>query len=131
MIADYPEFESVNRLADLPAGWYYVVESTYELPGTPQCSAILSELVSWAETAALGADLQVILADNTILFRDFAVAPDGGWRDSFGAKANALADLLPLELKDFALVRRRRIFVDHDGKGSLQPIDDTEDRHGA
>lgn len=131
MITDLPEFESVNRLAGVPAGRYVIVESVYRLTGTSPCHAILSEIVRPDSGAPIGADLQVVLADRTTLFRDFALAPDGAWRDTYGAKAPSLADLLPPELARFRLVRRQAILVDHDGVGGLRPAAGGEANHGA
>jgi len=120
MIVDLPDFDSVNRLADLDAGRYIVIESTYHLAGTSPCHAILTEMVAPGTGRPVGADLQVVFRDGATLFRDFAIARDGAWRDSYGAKAPALADLMPLELARFVLVRRRGILVDHDGFGGLE-----------
>ena len=121
MIVDLPDFDSVNRLADLDPGRYLVMESTYHLAGASPCHAIFTEMVAPGTGRSVGADLQVLFQDGTMLFRDFAIARDGAWRDSYGAKAAALADLLPPELARFVLVRRRGILVDHDGFGGLTP----------
>lgn len=130
MIVDFPDFISVNRLTELPAGRYIVMESVYTLRGAAPCNAIFSEIV--ADTGrTVGADLQVVLADGTLLFRDFAVARDGVWRDSYGAKAAALADLLPPELAKFILVHRQGIAVEHDGSGQLIVIPNAEQTHGS
>lgn len=130
MIVDLPDFESINRLADLPAGRYAIVESVYLGPGTPSCHAVLSEVIVPDTGRAVGADLQVVLPDATMLFRDFAIARDGAWRDSYGAKAPSLADLLPPELAQFSLVTCQGILVDHDGKGRLRPASAPEVDHG-
>jgi hypothetical protein len=131
MIVDLPNFESINRLEDLPAGRYVVVESVYRLAGATPCGAVLSELVAVDTGLAIGADLQIALRDGTLLFRDFAVARDGAWRDSYGAKARSLADLLPPELAGFMLVSRKGIVVSHDGRGRLSAEPKPEQSHGS
>lgn len=118
MLVDLPDFSSENRLADLPFGRYAVIESMYQL-ADPPCHAILTELLQADRQHAVAADLQVVLADREMLFRDFAVAPDGAWRDSYGATAASLGELLPMELADFLLVSRRKIDIEHDGAGRL------------
>jgi hypothetical protein len=90
----------------------------------------LSEIVSHETGRPVGADVQVMLHDGTSLFRDFAVARDGAWRDSYGAKAPELAELLPPELMEFTLVGRQAITVIHDGKGLLSPASDLEAKDG-
>lgn len=130
MIVDLPDFASVNDLADLPAGRYVLVESVYCGPGTPSCHAVLSEVVVPDTGRPVGADLQVVLPDATTLFRDFAIARDGAWRDSYGAKARSLADLLPPELARFRLVKRQGMLVDHDGQGGLSPVVNLEANNG-
>jgi hypothetical protein len=131
MIADLPNFVSMNRLEDLPAGRYVVVESVYHLAGEQPCHAVLSEIVPSDTGNPVGADLQVVLQDGTLLFRDFAIARDGAWRDSYGAKAAALADLLPPELARFTLVQRQGLRVDHDGCGRLSVASNSEKIHGS
>jgi hypothetical protein len=130
MITDFPDFESANRLADLPAGRYVIVESLYSRAAAPRCRVILSELVADGAGRATAADLQVVLQDGTVLFRDFSVTADGAWRDSYGAKADALADLLPPDLVRFELLRRQGIVVEHDGKGTLSLVASPEVNHG-
>jgi hypothetical protein len=130
MIVDLPDFESINRLADLPAGRYAIVESIYQAPGMPSCHAVLSEVVVPDTGRSVGADLQVVLPDATMLFRDFSIACDGAWRDSYGAKAASLADLLPPELAQFTLVTRQGVLVDHDGQGRLIPATNPEADNG-
>jgi hypothetical protein len=130
MIIDLPEFVSLNRLTDVPAGRFLVVESIYRRAGNAPCAAILSELIPEGSNASLGADLQVVLADGSILFRDFAIDHDGSWRDSYGAKANTLADLLPLELARLKLEQQRGALVEHDGSGQLTLIHSEEPKHG-
>jgi hypothetical protein len=66
-----------------------------------------------------------------MLFRDFAIARDGAWRDSYGAKAATLAELFPPELSRFRLLRRVGTSVEHDGKGTLTWIDNGGQRHGS
>ncbi|WP_371765515.1 hypothetical protein [Massilia sp.] len=130
MIVDVPQFRSLNKLADLPAGRYSVVESIYYGGTASSCIAILSEIIPSRALAAVAADLQVITADGVILYRDFACAPDGAWRDSYGAKAATLGELLPAELSRFRLTQRVGTIVQHDGKGSLTRIDNEEHGHG-
>lgn len=131
MIIDFPDFESQNALTELPAGRYMIVESLYALESLPSCQVILSEIVSVNESRTVGADLQILFADGSSLFRDFAFAPDGGWRDSYGAKADTLADLLPPEVANFRLVNRLGTVVEHDGRGHLIAVGDGEANHGA
>lgn len=129
MIIDFPDFESQNNLAELPAGRYVIVESLYALERLPSCQVILSEILS--ESRTVGADLLINFADGSSLFRDFAMAPDGGWRDSYGAKADALGDLLPPEVANFKLINRLGTVVEHDGHGHLTAVGDRETNHGA
>jgi hypothetical protein len=131
VLIDLPDFESVNHLADMSAGHYAIVESVYRAAGGAYCHAVLSELVVPDTGNTIGADLQVVLSDGTTLFRDFAIARDGAWRDSYGAKAPSLADLLPAQLARFTLVQRRGILVGHDGLGRLSPTSRTEANDGA
>lgn len=131
MIVSLPDFASVNRLEDLAAGRYFVVESVYRFAGVPPCHAVLSEIVLHDTGRSVGADVQVVLHDGTSLFRDFAIAPDGAWRESYGAKAPALADLLPPELMEFTLGGRQAIAVIHDGKGELNVASDLDGKHGS
>lgn len=130
MIIDCPGFASVNRLADCPPGRYNVVESIYGSGRFPGLRAILSELVPVGGNAAIGVDLQLLLDDGTAFFRDFQLARDGGWRDSYGARADSLDGLLPPELTNFRLKRRQGLVVEHDGMGRLVPIAQGEARHG-
>lgn len=131
MIIDLPDFESQNVLAELPAGRYMVIESLYALERLPSCQVILSEIVTASESRTVGADLQILFSDGSSLFRDFAMAPDGGWRDSYGAKADTLADLLPPEVASFKLINRLGTLVEHDGHGRLIAVRDEEANHGA
>lgn len=119
MIVEFPDFESKNSLADVAAGTYIVVESLYLSARTSGCQAIVSELLRADPQRRVGVDLQITLADGLVLFRDFARAHDGAWRNSYGAKANALEDLLPPELARFRLARRMCTVVEHDGQGTL------------
>lgn len=130
MIADRPDFNSVNRLSDVPSGPYLLVESTYRGGRENDERAVLVELVNQANGHVVGADLTVTLSDSSILFRDFAVAPDGAWRDSYGLKRDRLADLLPPDLASFTLVERLGQVVDHDGSDCLPVVDRKENSHG-
>lgn len=130
MITDFPDFESVNRLADLPAGRYVVVESTYGLPGDARYRAILTEIVPDGGNQAVGVDIQVGFPDGSLLFRDFARASDSAWRDSYGAKADSVADLFPQELARFELMQRHGTTVEHDGAGQLSVTVNIGTNHG-
>jgi hypothetical protein len=146
MLIDTPGFVSMNSLADCPPGRYTIVESIYDSPRIPaseaalgaldplqflDCEAVLSELVPEGRKSAIGADLQLVLGDGTVLFRDFQVVPDGGWRDSYGAKADSLAGLLPPELSNFTLRQRQGLVVEHDGMGRIVPVYPAEANHGS
>lgn len=131
MIINAPEFRSLNRLDDLPAGRFFIVESVYSGGAASGCTAVLSEIIPCSAALAVAMDIQIILADGAMLFRDFAVAPDGAWRDSYGAKAAALAELFPPELSRFRLVRRVGTIVEHDGKGALTRLDNEGQLHGS
>jgi hypothetical protein len=131
MVIDFPGFASMNRLSDFPRGRYTVVESIYDSARFPDHQAILSELVPAGGNAVIGADLQLLLDDGTVLFRDFQRLPDGGWRDSYGAKAGSLDGLLPPELSDFTLRQRHGMPVEHDGMGRIVPVSPAEANHGS
>lgn len=131
MIIDQPHFISENRLADLPAGGYIVVESVYARIRDALPAVVLSELLCAATHCTIGADLLFTDADGVQWLRDFCVAADGSWRDSYGARAGSLADLLPSELQPFVLMSRRGITVHHDGNGHLIRTSLEAKNHGA
>lgn len=119
MITDLPDFDSVNKLNDLPQGRYVVVESVYLRDGRSPMEAVLTEMVTLAENKIVCVDLQVMTVAGELRFRDFCLTPSGSWRDSYGATAFQLRDLLPSELSDCVLTLRRGTFVHHDGSGNL------------
>lgn len=122
MIIDLPDFASINNLSDLPKGRYAVVESVYQDSDRPTHQAIMSEIVTLADNRTVGVDLQVQTGDRGTRFRDFCLTSSGAWRDSYGATARELFDLLPLELAAFALTSRLGTVVEHDGHGRLTQV---------
>jgi hypothetical protein len=120
MLIRLPDFVSVNSLDALPDGRYLLVESVYDLPGIFPLRAILSELLTGESNAPVAADLQILHNDGSVRFRDYARAADGEWRDSYGAKSNSLAEMMPRELSTAALVNRRSTPVNLQGGRMVQ-----------
>lgn len=119
MITDFPEFESVNKLIELPTGRYIVVESFYRANAEFFVQATMSEIYSVAQNRIVGADIQILTEQGDLYFRDFYLTASGAWRNSYGATAWNLRDLLPGELLNYTLTSRRGTVVDHDGRGNL------------
>lgn len=119
MITDLPDFESVNKLEELPRGRYIVVESIYRRGVEWSAQATMSEILTVAEGRTVGIDMQVLTDEGEFRFRDFYLTASGVWRDSYGATAWKLQDLLPPELVKYTLMSRRGTVVDHDGEGNL------------
>lgn len=130
MITELPDFVSVNQLSDVPPGQYLVVESFYAR-SDKAVSGLLRELISAENNRTVAADLQFAMEDGLLRFRDFALCADGTWRDSYGARGNALADLLPPDFLRYTLVKRRAIRVQHDGRADLVQIRDEGNSYGS
>lgn len=129
MITYLPDFVSLNRLDDVPPGRYFVVESLYALKGSVP-TALLRELVT-VNNNTVAADLQFSGADGTVLFRDFALCPDGTWRDSYGSRSEHLANLMPSEFMRYQLIDRKALQVEHDGQANLTPVVEKGGNHGS
>lgn len=119
MISSPPGFASLNRLSDLLAGRYIAIKSQYGLEAGEGYRAEMLELLDIGTSTVIAADLKFYPPDGTCLFRDFALLPDGRWRDSYGARADRLGDLLPPELGQFSLHGRVGAIVDIDSDGSF------------
>lgn len=131
MIADLPDFRSINRLDELPRGRYVVVESVYRPNGRSTTHAVMTEIVTFVGNETIGVDLQVFMGDGELRFRDFCLTASGAWRDSYGATAWMLKDLLPRDLLTLALKSRQGTIVDHDGRGKLIQVRAKEHQDGA
>ena len=103
MLTEIPGFSSKNSLVDVAAGSYELVETSYGgvASGT---SAVIKELISIGRAEVVACDLIVVLADGTVLFRDFVKLRNGDWRDSYGRCADDLGELMPPELSELRKV---------------------------
>lgn len=131
MITDLPGFVSVNTLEALPRGRYFVVESIYQRGAESSALVTMSEILPVAENRTVAVDLQVLTDEGELRFRDFYMTASGAWRDSYGATAWTLQDLLPPELAKFTLASRQGTVVDHDGHGNLLKVPAKEQNYGA
>lgn len=131
MISTPPGFASLNRLSDLPAGRYIAIKSRYSLTEGGGYRAEMWELLDIGPSTVIAADLMFYPSDGTCLFRDFALLPDGRWRDSYGARAERLGDLLPPELGQFSLHGRVGAIVDIDTDGGFAWHSEKGGHHGS
>ena len=131
MITDFPGFGSVNTLETLPSGRYFVVESIYHRAAESSAQVTMSEILPVAENRTVAVDLQVLTDEGELRFRDFYLTASGAWRDSYGATAWKLRDLLPPELAKYTLTSRQGTVVDHDGHGNLLQVPEKEQNYGA
>ena len=98
----YPEFTSVNSLADVRTGQYHGICSVY-VDRKSGAKALLHQYWLCTELKASIAELQMIDPDGqTIRFLDFMELPDGSWRDSHGLRAEFLEKLIPEFLASFS-----------------------------
>lgn len=131
MISTPPGFSSLNRLSDLLAGRYIAIRSQYALAEGDRYRAEMCELFDIATSTVIAADLMFFPPDGTCLFRDFALLPDGRWRDSYGARGDWLGDLLPPELGHFSLHGRVGAIVDIGSDGSFTLHTEKEGQDGS
>ena len=131
MITDLPGFVSVNKLEALPRGRYFVVESIYQRAADSSALVTMSEILTVAENRTVAVDLHVLTDEGELRFRDFCLTSSGAWRDSYGATAWKLQDLLPPELAKYTLRSRQGTVVDHDGHGNLLQVQEKEQNYGA
>ena len=131
MISDLPGFVSVNKLESLPSGRYFVVESIYQPAAESSALVTMSEILTVAGNRTVAVDLQVLTDEGELRFRDFCLTASGAWRDSYGATAWKLQDLLPSELAKYTLTSRQGTVVDHDGHGNLLQVPAREQNYGA
>lgn len=131
MITDLPGFVSVNKLEALPRGRYFVVESIYQCAADSSALVTMSEILTVAENGTVAVDLHVLTDEGELRFRDFCLTSSGAWRDSYGATAWKLQDLLPPELAKYTLRSRQGTVVDHDGHGNLLQVPAKEQNYGA
>lgn len=96
------EIRSVNNPSQLPNGEYRASCLTWSAPDGR------SRMLEY-RYARVGAgfeearDLLFIDAAGTLRLCDFVRMPDRAWRDSFGARADDLAALLPAEMSEYQL----------------------------
>lgn len=131
MISTPPGFASLNRLSDLLAGRYIAIKSQYRLAEGDGYRAEIWELLDISTSTVIAADLMFYPPDGTCLFRDFALLPDGRWRDSYGARADRLGDLLPPELGQFSLQGRVGAIVDIGADGGFAWHSEMGDHDGS
>lgn len=119
MISTPPGFASLNKPSDLLAGRYIAIKSQYGLSEGNGYRAEMWELLHIGTSTVIAADLMFYPPDGTCMFRDFALLPNGRWRDSYGARGDTLGDLLPPELGQFSLHGRVGAIVDIGPEGGF------------
>lgn len=95
MFTSIGDFVSLNKIEHLSDGTYHECCSRYQnKAGT--VTTVVREFTKDGDAAPSACDLIIVLADVSILFRDYLCMPDGSWRNSYGCRAEKLASLFPL-----------------------------------
>lgn len=97
--------ETKNTKQQLQSGTYEGTCSLYvDLETKINC--LLMEYGIKASDIVSAAEIIITNAQGEHFFRDFMKMPDDSWRDSYGKRADTLAELLPPEIMSFHLVER-------------------------
>lgn len=99
------DFKTQNSKSDLSPGLYECDCLVYQSPHD-ELKAFIFEYALFGSDFVSACDLLIVDAQESMFFRDFMRMPDRTWRDSYGARADALPALFPPEVLGYKLIQR-------------------------
>jgi hypothetical protein len=102
------QFQSVNHPGHLRAGNYHASCRTYASRDRTTTMVVFEYRLPEAD-AVSACDMIFISSRGDVRACDFLRMSDRSWRDSFGARAASLLDLLPQDVAQFELLDEARL----------------------